>query len=57
MNHCYNKIKKLNFSILLILIVSICSVKGQNSLNPEWEDLSVFKINTTTPHSHFKLFS
>ncbi|GIR18336.1 MAG: hypothetical protein CM15mP32_5230 [Flavobacteriaceae bacterium] len=26
------------------------------SQSPEWEDLSVFKVNTTAPHAHFKLY-
>ena len=56
MHYFQNKLKISNFSLLLIFIVGISSVKGQNTLHPEWEDLSVFKINTTKPHSHFKLF-
>lgn len=56
MHYFQNKIKISNFSLLLIIIVGISSVKGQNTLHPEWEDLSVFKVNTTKPHSHFKLF-
>jgi beta-galactosidase len=51
-----NKFRKLNFSLLLIVIIGINPAIGQNSLNSEWENLSIFKINTTNPHSHFKLF-
>ena len=56
MNYFQNKFKIFNFFLLLIVIGGLSSVTGQKTLQPEWEDLSVFKINTTKPHSHFKLF-
>ena len=41
---------------LILLFVFVFSITAQ-SQSPEWEDLSVFKINTTAPHAHFELFA
>jgi beta-galactosidase len=40
--------------ILLFAFVFSITAKSQSL---EWEDLSIFKINTTAPHSHFELFA
>jgi beta-galactosidase len=57
MDYFLSKLKILNFYLSLIVIVGISSVTGQKTFHPEWEDLSIFKVNTTKPHSHFELFS
>ena len=41
---------------LILLFVFVFSITAQ-SQSPEWEDLSVFKVNTTAPHAHFELFA
>ena len=41
---------------LILLFVFVFSITAQ-SQSPEWEDLSVFKVNTTAPHTHFELFA
>ena len=41
---------------LILLFVFVFSITAQ-SQSLEWEDLSVFKINTTAPHAHFELFA
>ena len=40
---------------LILFLVFVFSVTAK-SQSPEWEDLSVFKVNTTAPHAHFKLY-
>ena len=39
--------------ILFLVIVFSITAKSQSL---DWEDLSVFKINTTAPHAHFELY-
>jgi hypothetical protein len=41
---------------LILLFVFVFSITAK-SQSPEWEDLSVFKVNTTAPHAHFELFA
>ena len=41
---------------LILFFVFVFSISAQ-SQSLEWEDLSVFKINTTAPHAHFELFA
>ena len=40
---------------LILFLVFVFSITAK-SQSPEWEDLSVFKVNTTAPHAHFKLY-
>ena len=44
-----------NNSFLFIAFLAFSSF-NLLSQSPEWEDLSVFKINTTAPHAHFELY-
>ena len=41
---------------LILLFVFVFSITAK-SQSPEWEDLSVFKVNTTVPHAHFELYA
>ena len=40
---------------LILFLVFVFSITAK-SQSPEWEDLSVFKVNTTAPHAHFELY-
>ena len=40
---------------LILFLVFVFSITAK-SQSPEWEDLSVFKVNTTAPHAHFKIY-
>ena len=43
--------KSFNFILLITFLSSLL-----NSQVPDWENLSVFKVNTTKPHAHFELY-
>lgn len=40
----------------LVFLIYILAFSTSFSQSREWEDLSVFKINTTEPHAHFELY-